>query len=142
MPETSPPSPPNDRLDDLLHPHVLAAFGRTTFERDGYWVWEGILTDAGRRQWTRSLQNLQAMNDSIVAGSDWLQIDFASRGLTAPDPAKVTPEALRKSLGGSEQMQFQTPGLRDHMYQHGLFDESLATEVLATQNEGCARCGT
>jgi hypothetical protein len=121
------------RLKDLLHPHVLAAFDRTTFEREGYWVWEGILTDAGRRQWVASLQNLQAMNDSIVAGTDWLQVDFTGRGLTAPDPAKVTPEALNGYLGGSEQMQFQTPGQRDYMYSHGLFDESLATQALTTQ---------
>ena len=37
---------PESRVDDLLRSEVLQAFDRATFERDGYWVWEGILTDA------------------------------------------------------------------------------------------------
>jgi len=43
------------RLPNLLHPDVLAAFDRAFFEREGYWVWDGVLTDAGRTQWTASL---------------------------------------------------------------------------------------
>ena len=45
---------PASRLHDLLRPEVLAAFDRTFFEREGYWVWEGILTDAGQQRWTAS----------------------------------------------------------------------------------------
>ena len=41
--ETTPPG----RVEELLRPEVLAAFDRETFEREGYWVWESVLTDEG-----------------------------------------------------------------------------------------------
>ena len=40
---------PENRVDNLLKLEVLEAFDRTAFEHDGYWVWEGILTDAARK---------------------------------------------------------------------------------------------
>ena len=43
------------RVPDLLRPEVLAAFDRAAFERDGYRVWDNVLTDAGLRQFTASL---------------------------------------------------------------------------------------
>ena len=121
------------RLDDLLRPERLAAFDRAFFEREGYWVWDGVLTDAGRAQWSASLQKLQAMNDAVVVDSDWDAIDYASRDLRAPDPEKVTPEALGDYRGGSEQMRFQPTGLRDYMYAHGLFDPGLVAEGFVWQ---------
>lgn len=63
-------STPAGRLHDLLRPEVLAAFDRAFFEREGYWVWEGILTNAGQQRWTASLQKLQQMNDALVVGTD------------------------------------------------------------------------
>ena len=116
------------RLDGLLRPEVLAAFDRETFEREGYWVWEGILTDAGRAQWTAALQSLQAMNDTVVSGSDWGAIDYRSRKIANPDPEKISAESLATCCGGSEQMKFMPPELRDYMYQQGLFDQALATD--------------
>jgi hypothetical protein len=109
------------RVNDLLRPEVLAAFDRVRFEQQGYWVWEQILTDAGCRQWTASLQRLQGMNDAIVVDTDWGAIDYPSRGLVAPKPEDVTARSLVACCGGSEQMRFQPPGLRDYMYEHGLF---------------------
>jgi hypothetical protein len=91
MPEQS--TDPPGRLNDLLRPGALAAFDRESFEREGYWVWENILTDEGRRRWTASLQKLQHMNDEIVMDTDWEAIDFASRGLKNPIKNKITPEA-------------------------------------------------
>ena len=119
---------PAGRLDGLLRPEVLAAFDRETFEREGYWVWEGILTDAGRAQWTAALQSLQAMNDTVVSGSDWGAIDYRSRKIANPDPEKISAESLATCCGGSEQMKFMPPELRDYMYQQGLFDQALATD--------------
>ncbi len=121
------------RLDDLLRPERLAAFDRAFFEREGYWVWDGVLTDAGRARWSASLQKLQAMNDAVVVDSDWDAIDYASRDLSAPDPEKITPEALGDYRGGSEQMRFQPTGLRDYMYAHGLFDPGLVAEGFVWQ---------
>ena len=121
------------RLSNLLRPEVLNAFDRPFFEREGYWVWEGILTDAGRAQWKTSLQKLQALNDAIVTGTDWGAIDYTSRGLTAPVPEKTTAEFLADCCGGSEQMRFQTPELRDYMYYHGLFDSAIGADGIAWQ---------
>ena len=55
-------------IPDLLHPEVLDAFDRETFERDGYWVWEGVVTDAGCKQWKANLKKLQQMNDAHSHG--------------------------------------------------------------------------
>ena len=112
---------PVSRVGDLLRPEVLAAFDRTAFERDGYWVWEGILTDAGHKQWAASLQKLQQMNDCIIMDTDWAAIDFAGRGLEPPLSEKITPAFLAACCGGSEQMRFMPPGLRQYMHDHGLF---------------------
>lgn len=113
------------RLDNLLCPEVLTAFDRAFFEREGYWVWEGILTDEGRRRWAASLQRLQALNDTIVTKADWGAVDYRSRGIDRPDPAKITAEFLASCCGGSEQMRFQPKGLRQYMYEKGLFDPGL-----------------
>ena len=129
---------PNDilgRLHDLLRLEVLAAFDRATFERDGYWVWESVLTERGRSRWTASLQKLQQMNDEVVMDTDWGAIDFASRGLESPLPEKITPEFKATCCGGSEQMLFMPPGLRDYMKDQGLFDPepSLVTRGFESQ---------
>ena len=107
--------------EDLLKPQIVAAFDREFFEREGYWVWEGVLTEEGRARWTTSLQNLQRMNDEIIVDTDWAAIDFKHRGLPSPDPDRVTPEFLAACCGGSEQMKFLQPGWRDYMHDHGLF---------------------
>ena len=73
-------------MPDLLRPEVLDAFDRETFEGDGYWVWEAVVTDAGCKQWTANLEKLQQMNDGILMDTDWAAIDFEGRGL-APPPA-------------------------------------------------------
>ena len=129
-------STPAGRLHDLLRPEVLAAFDRAFFEREGYWVWEGILTDAGQQHWTASLQKLQRMNDAIVVGTDWATIDYASRGLPEPTPEQTTPEFLASCCGGSEQMRFMSPELRAYMYEHGLFGTGLASVAAEFEWQG------
>ena len=119
---------PPSRLDNLLRPDVLAAFDRAFFEREGYWVWKGVLTDEGRAQWSASLQKLQALNDTVVRHSDWCAVDYQSRGISDPDPEKITNEFLAACTGGSEQMKFMPPELREYMYQQGIFDPALATD--------------
>lgn len=126
---TEPNLDPPGRLPELLRPEVLNAFDRETFEREGYWVWESVLTDEGRKRWTASLQKLQQMNDEIVMDTDWGAIDFAGRGLKSPQPERITPQYLTKCCGGSEQMRFMFRGLRDYMKDHGLLkpDPTLVT---------------
>ena len=126
---------PASRVHDLLRPEVLQAFDRTFFEREGYWVWEGILTDTGRKRWTESLQKLQQMNDEIVMDTDWAAIDFAGRGLQPPVPEQITPEFLATCCGGSEQMRFMPRGLMQYMRDPGLFGPgpALVTRGYASQ---------
>ena len=108
-------------IPDLLRPEVLDAFDRETFERDGYWVWEGVVTDAGCNQWTANLKKLQQMNDGILMDTDWAAIDFEGRGLAPPPPEQITPQFLTSCCGGSEQMpSFLRGQLRKYMYQYGL----------------------
>lgn len=134
--ETIPPGAAPCR--DLLRPEVLAAFDRDRFEREGCWVWDGVLTDEGRRRWTASLQRLQAMNDAVLTGTDWGAVDYAARGLPAPPPETCTPEFLTSCRGGSEQMRVVqlTPGLRDYMKDHGLFGPGTVPAVDGSRWEG------
>ena len=122
-------------LHELLRPEVLAAFDRTTFEREGYWVWKGILTDAARRQWTASLQGLQQMNDEIIMATDWAAIDWAAMGTTPPPAEKLTPEFKATCCGGSEQQYFLPANARPYMHEHGLLGPgpALATRSFASQ---------
>ena len=111
-----------ERVDNLLRPEVLDAFDRTAFEQEGFWVWEGILTDEGQKQFTASLQQLQHMNDRILLDTDWAAIDFEGRGLPPPPPEQITPEFLESCRGGSEQMPgFLRGEIRAYMHEHGLF---------------------
>ena len=116
-------SPAGAAPEALLRPEILAAFDRGFFEREGYWVWDGVLTDEGRRRWTATLQRLQGLNDSFLQRTDWGALDYAGMGLTAPDPEVHAPGFLASCCGGSEQMRViqMTPGLRDYMKDHGLF---------------------
>ena len=128
---------PGSRVHDLLRPEVLAAFDRTAFEEDGYWVWEGVLSDAGRKRWTASLQKLQRMNDSILTDTDWAAIDFAGRGLPPPTPEEITPEFLATCCGGSEQMPpFLRSELRQYMHDHGLLGPGPALATRRFESQG------
>ena len=109
------------RVGNLLRPEVLDAFDRTSFEQEGFWLWEGILTDEGQKQFTASLQKLQHMNDCILMDTDWASIDFERRGLPTPPPEQITPEFLASCCGGSEQMpSFLRGEIRAYMHEHGL----------------------
>jgi hypothetical protein len=121
------------RLTDLLRPEVISAFDREAFEREGYWVWENVLTDEGRTQWAASLQKIQEINDGIVMDTDWGAIDWSARGLEPPDPEKITSAFLESCCGGSEQIKFMPPRLRDYMKIHGLLgpEPTLVTNGFA-----------
>ncbi len=127
---------PANRLHDLLRPEVLAAFDRSFFEREGYWVWEGILTDAGRQQWTASLRKLQQMNDDIIMDTDWAAIDFAGRGLQPPLPESITPQARAANCGGSEQLNLLPSGARTYMHEHGLLGPGPALIARGFESHG------
>ena len=128
---------PTSRVAELLRQDVLAAFDRAVFERDGYWVWEGILTETGRTQWRDRLKKLQQMNDGILLETDWAAIDFTGRGLAPPSPEQITPQFLANCRGGSEQMPgfLRTAECRRYMHEHGLFgpDPALVTRGFESQ---------
>ena len=116
----------------------LTPFDRTAFEREGYWIWEGILTDAGRRQWTDSLRKLQELNDRVLVDTDWGAIDFESRGLPPPPPDQITAEFLNSCCGGSERMPgfLRTAECRGYMHDHGLFGPSPALVTRGFESQG------
>ncbi len=128
---------PARSVTDLLRTEVLDAFDRTAFEQEGYWVWEGILTNTGRQRWTESLKKLQSMNDRVLVDTDWASIDFPSIDLPPPPPEQITPEFLDGCCGGSEQMpQFlRTAECRGYMHKHGLHGpgSSLVTRGFESQ---------
>ena len=124
------------RLNRLLRPEVLNAFDRETFEREGYWVWENVLTDKGRARWTASLRKIQELNDGMVRNTDWGAIDWGARGLAPPDPVKITPKFLAACCGGSEQMKFMQPRLRDYMKIYGLLDPEPTLVTEGFENQG------
>ena len=127
-----------NRVDNLLKLEVLEAFDRTAFERDGYWVWEGILTDAARKQWTASLQKLQQMNDAILTDTEWNAIDFEGRGFPQPLPEQIAPAFLAACCGGSEQMPgfLRTAELRQYMHTQGLFGPGNALVTHGFKSQG------
>ncbi|MFT5368907.1 MAG: hypothetical protein ACI8V2_003880 [Candidatus Latescibacterota bacterium] len=126
------PTTPPGRLNDLLRPEVLSAFDRETFEREGYWVWENVLTDEGRKRWTSSLQKLQRLNDEMVMDTDWSAINSANCGLQNPIRNDITPEARAKYCGGSELIHhFISKELREYMKDHGLVEPG---PTLVTRN--------
>jgi hypothetical protein len=100
--------PPEPRLEALIRPEVLSAFDRAQFERDGYWLWAGALTDEGRERMTGSLQQLQAMQDYMIMETDWAAgIDWARRNLEPPPPKRITREWRETRVcGGSEQLSY------------------------------------
>ncbi len=130
---------PGSRVHDLLRPEVLAAFDRTAFERDGYWVWEGVLSDAGRKRWTASLQKLQRMNDSIITDTDWAAIDFAGRGSPGWRSVTFSPTAStipamsvpRTGVGGcqSPKRSRRTYGTPATVTQSGVFTLVARTRI-------------
>ncbi len=124
------------RLDNLLEPEVLDAFDRQRFERDGYWVWEGVLTAAGRRRFTDSLVELQRKQDRIVMDTDWATIDFAARGMDPVEAARITPEVKAACCGGSEQTHFMSADWRTKMHRHGLLGPGPAMVTNGFESQG------
>ena len=129
-------SPPSGRLDDLLRPEVLKAFDREAFEQDGYWVWEGILSDAGRERFTESLKRLQRMNDRIVMDTDWAGIDFEGRGLTPPDPEHLGAEFLSACCGGSERAGYMGHDWRKYMNAFGILGPGPGLVTKGFESQG------
>ena len=133
---TTDPAPNSARLSDLLKPEVLAAFDRAGFEREGYWVWEGILTEAGRERFTSSLEKLQQLNDDIIMATDWGAIDYAARGLEPPAPEELVIEARQRTLGGCEAVRCLPGDGRGYMHEHGLFDPEPTLVTPGVESEG------
>jgi hypothetical protein len=126
----------DSRVERLFNCEVLEAFDRAQFEREGYWVWEGLLTDEGRQKFTACLVELQRKNDAIVMDTDWEAIDFASRGMSAPIPAHVTPEAKAGWCGGSEQAGFMRSDWRAKMHAQGMPGPEPSLVTLGFESHG------
>ena len=147
-----PPMAPEPRLEQLIRPSALEAFDREQFERDGYWLWAGALTDAGRVAIKDTLVRLQEMQDYMVMETPWTAIDWQRRGLPPPPADRLTAEwRSSRVCGGSEQLSYyppEEPGgkpigkgfltmpIREYMAEQGLFgsgSDCLATDGWESQ---------
>ena len=96
-------APPPYRRETLLQPGALENFDAAAFERDGYVVLPGALTDWATQQFTHSLTRLQGVDDYIIRETDWNGTDWKKHGLpTPPGPHPITPERLAQMSGGQE----------------------------------------
>ena len=124
------------RLHHLLRNEVIEAFDRARFERDGYWVWEGVLTEEGRCRFTASLKEIQRKDDAITMDTDWESIEFLSRGMDPAIPERVTHQAKAACCGGSEQAGFMSGDWREKMHLHGLFGPGPALVTNGFESQG------
>jgi hypothetical protein len=94
--------------------------------RLGFWVWEGVLTPEGRRQFTASMTRLQQIHDHMVMETDWDGVDWGARGLPPPHEGTTSVEyRARHLVGGAKQEggKMIPPETRNYMDRVGLFDE-------------------
>jgi hypothetical protein len=76
-------------------------FNATAFERDGCAVFPGIMTANTQARWREACRAVQALNDRLLAMTDWAGVDWAAAGLQRPDRLP-TPDDLAKAKGGSQ----------------------------------------
>ena len=95
---------------DMAQPCVTA-FDHAKFERDGFWVWDGVMTPECRAQLTGALKDVQKTQDEMVMDARWDEMqaaDYAALGLTPPK--RSYSRAERSQMLGSSQV---TSGLCD-----------------------------
>ena len=85
--------------EDLLDMAVVAKFDPDSFARDGFWIWEGVLTLKGRRKMKEACVRTQRMNDWWNE-HNWQQYDWEALGLKRPSP--IDHEKVVAARGGGQ----------------------------------------
>jgi hypothetical protein len=75
--------------------HCVAAFDRAAFDRDGYWVWDGIMLESCRQRLTEALKRVQTLGDEMVM-QDWDSVDYGALGLTPPTRSYTPEQKLQR----------------------------------------------
>lgn len=89
---------------DMSRPCVTT-FDREKFERDGFWVWDGVMRPRCRAALTTALQQVQEEQDAMVMDECWTELrtaDYAAMGLTPPN--RIFSRAQRLQMVGSSQI--------------------------------------
>ena len=127
--------------EPLLREDVLTAFDAGAWERDGYVVLPGALTEAATGRFTTSLTRLQGVDDHIIQETDWAGTDWEAYGLPTP-PGPITPERLAQMSGGQERGFNLLPGHKvAHSWNPGkqngsLWDEAPVAFPPGVSNQG------
>ncbi len=89
-----------EREDFLDWQAVIGQFDAEAFLRDGYAVFQGVMSPGAVDAWTAALQRGQELNDRLLS-ADWGAVDWERLG-RRPPTATVDPEDIRAALGGSQ----------------------------------------
>ncbi len=108
-PFTWPPSP-----EPIFEPY---SFDVQKFQRDGFVVLPGIMTEATRTRWKAACIDVQRLNDRLLVETDWEGVDWGACGLEH-SPEAVTPAELEPALGGCQLP--VPPGVRPAGFSHFL----------------------
>eukprot|EP01052_Picozoa_sp_SAG31_P036996 SAG31_NODE_4701_length_3023_cov_28.325239_1_plen_220_part_00 len=79
------------------------SFDKTAWDRDGFIVFQGGLTDWATQEFRSSLRRIQAIDDHIIMNTDWRGTDWPAFGIKHTERRQtVTREELRGMCGGQE----------------------------------------
>eukprot|EP01044_Picomonas_judraskeda_P007593 COSAG03_NODE_823_length_5728_cov_3.020075_2_plen_261_part_00 len=74
----------------IFHPEVLARFSLEDYQRDGYYVFQGAMTEEARVQWLEALIESDRRNNEITQQVDWRHdVDWASIGAQPPTQDQI-----------------------------------------------------
>ena len=82
----------------------VRAFTRSQFDHDGYYLWPGLLTAAGRDAVQAACMRIQQLQDDRWLGAEWESIpasEWETRGLHRPKHF-LTEEEKDRCRGGSQ----------------------------------------
>ena len=94
-------SQPPYKRGQLLRAGTLTDFDRGAWNRDGFVVFPGALTEWATENFCQSLRRLQAIEDHTTLYTDWTGVDWPAYGLPHP-PGPITRENLEQKTGGQE----------------------------------------
>ena len=137
--------PPYDRRA-LLRPGALDSFDQRAWDRDGFVVFAGGLTDWATQQFRASLRRMQAIDDHIILRTDWHGTDWPAFGIPHTERRQtVTRAELERMCGGQERGFGLLPGHkvqgnwspgRRGLALGGLWDDAPVAFPPGVQSEG------
>jgi hypothetical protein len=87
-------------LFDMVEVRRQHAAQGERYARDGFAVFEGVMTAASRRRWVAALQEVQRLNDNLLR-ADWAALDWSILRPGGRRPVEALPAADRLACIGS-----------------------------------------